>query len=93
MNTQWGPRFRLQVTLLDGEAVNVRIHACKDCDFIEWSDVKGDKVADTELSDEFIAKLQLAITHGENRCLAELVPEGVKALGEYSEANTKLFTT
>lgn len=90
MDTQWGPRFRLQVTLPE-QTVNVRIHACKDCDFIEWGDMSGIKVAETMLSDEFITQLATAISNNNNRCLPQLVKEGVKALGKYSEANTKLF--
>ena len=71
--------------------VNVRIHACKDCDFIEWGSAGGDVIADAELSDDFVVKLAFAIKENKNRCLPLLVPEGVKALGEYSEAHRTLF--
>lgn len=86
MNTSWGERFRLQVTLPNERVVNVRIHACEHCNFVEWAEAAGEKVADVTLSDDFIAKLTSAVTGGQNRCLAELVPEGAAALGQYAEA-------
>ena len=88
VKTQWGLRFRLQVTLPE-DVVNVRIHACKDCNFIEWSTASGEKIAETELGENFIAELSAAITRGENRCLPSLVSEGLQALGAYGD--TKLF--
>lgn len=90
MNTQWGNRFRLRVSL-SNRSVNVRIHACKECDFIEWGEPTGEIVAVTELSDSFVSELESVIEKGNNRCLPQLVPEGMKALGEYSEANLRLF--
>ena len=90
--TALSKRYRLQVTLHDGRVVNVRIHACNDCNFIEWHTASGNKVVETELSDDFINKLNSAVLSYKNRCLAQLVPEGIKALGKYSEKNTKLFT-
>lgn len=45
------------------------------------------------MSDDFITKLASGIASGKNRCLPDLVSEGSKALGEYGEANTKLFLT
>lgn len=71
--------------------INVRIHACKECDFIEWSREGGEVVAETELSDRFVEALSSAVTNSQNRCLPELIPEGLKALGDYGEGN-KLFT-
>lgn len=82
MDTKCGPRFRLQVTLPE-QIVNVRIHACKDCEFIEWDGEGGEVVAETELSDEFVELLSSAVTKGQNRDLPELVPEGLKALKGY----------
>lgn len=72
--------------------VNVRIHACKDCNFIEWSKEGGEAVAETELSDKFVEAVSSAFINSQNRCLPELVSEGLKALGDYGEEN-KLFTT
>lgn len=86
VDTNWGKRFRLQVTLLE-KVVNVRIHSCKECDFIEWGSAEGRAVAETTLSDEFFTQLASAIKDNKNRCLPQLVKEGVIVLGKYSGVN------
>lgn len=82
MKTQWGPRVRLQVPL-DGRKVNVRIHACETCNFIEWAEAGGEKVGEVSLTDTFVAKLGEAVASCSNRCLPELVAEGSEVLKDY----------
>lgn len=92
VETQWGPRFRLQVRLPEGNSVNVRIHACSGCNFVEWTEASGEKVADVMIGDLFIAQLSSVVRQNKNRCLPELVPEGLVALGEYGQENRLLKT-
>jgi hypothetical protein len=75
----------LQITLPDNDVVNVRLHACEDCSFIEWSKATGKEVAQTTVSEAFLRAVANLVTSGENRKLPELVAEGQQALGDYAK--------
>ena len=77
-----GKWHRLQLELND-KIVTLRVHACNDCDFIEYSDVLGERIDETALSENFVSALSEMIVSGKNRSMSSFVPEAIAALGQY----------
>ena len=72
VQTDSGLRQRLQVRLLDGRSVNLRVHACDTCSFVGWGPSDGVFFVDVELSDDFVAQLTSVVLAGKTDAFQDL---------------------